>query len=114
MPAASALQIPPPATWQDFESLCCELWRRIWKDPNTQKNGRSGQEQHGVDVYGRPNEGSPWAGVQCNGKDNYADKKVTENELRTEVENAKSFRPALSQFILATTGPKDATVEQLA
>jgi tetratricopeptide (TPR) repeat protein len=90
------------------------LWRRIWKDPNAQKNGRRGQEQHGVDVYGQPNGGSAWAGVQCKGKDNYADKKVTKEELRAEVEKAKSFQPALSQFILATTGPKDAAVEQLA
>ena len=49
----SNLQIPPPANWQDFKTLCCDLWRAIWKDPNTQKNGRQGQQQNGVNIYGR-------------------------------------------------------------
>ena len=61
----SNYQYPPPKHWQDFENLCRDLWREIWKDPNTQKNGRSGQEQHGVDIYGQPDEGELWAGVQC-------------------------------------------------
>ena len=51
------LQLPPPAIWQDFEKLCHVLWREIWNDPATQKNGRSGQPQHGVDVFGQPNTG---------------------------------------------------------
>lgn len=114
MPDFSALQIPPPANWQDFESLCCDLWREIWKDPNAQMNGRSGQEQHGVDVWGRPNEGNDWAGIQCKGRDNYRKKKVTVQELIAEVEKAKEFTPKLSEWILATTGQKDANVEQKA
>jgi hypothetical protein len=114
MPALSSSQIPPPANWQDFESLCCDLWRAIWRDPGTQKNGRSGQIQSGVDISGRPQMGDEWAGVQCKGKDNYAEKRVTQAELRAEVEKAEKFIPKLSQFILATTGPKDTHVEQLA
>jgi len=114
MSAFFSLQIPPPAHWQDFEILCCDLWRAIWKDSNTQRNGRQGQPQHGVDIYGRPNQGRLWAGVQCKGKDNYADKKLTEKEVKTEVEKAKSFKPKISQFIIATTGPKDAKIEELA
>ncbi len=64
MPTFSNLQIPPPSNWQDFENLCCDLWRAIWKDPNTQKNGRQGQSQNGVDIYGRPELREKWAGVQ--------------------------------------------------
>ena len=94
----SNFQYPPPKNWQDFEKLCRDLWREIWRDPNTQKNGRSGQDQHGVDVYGRPNEGEKWAGVQCKGKDNYSNKTVTEKELLEEVEKAKNFTPALSTW----------------
>ncbi|HEV7857734.1 MAG TPA: hypothetical protein VGO91_03720, partial [Pyrinomonadaceae bacterium] len=70
------LQIPAPSNWQDFETLCCDLWRAIWKDPNTIKHGRQGQKQHGVDVSGRPNLHSAWAGVQCKGKDNFTDKEL--------------------------------------
>lgn len=110
----SNFQFPPPKNWQDFESLCRDLWCEIWKDPNTQKNGRSGQEQYGVDIYGRPNEGKFWAGVQCKGKDSYTNKIVTEKELLTEVEKAKNFTPKLSQWILATTSVRDAKIQQKA
>jgi hypothetical protein len=112
MPTFSASQIPPPKNWQEFETLCWDLWRRIWNAPNTQKNGRSGQAQFGVDVSGR--RGLTWAGLQAKGKDNFADQRVTVPELRAEVEKAKGFTPMLGEFILATTGPKDATVEQVA
>jgi tetratricopeptide (TPR) repeat protein len=114
MPLFSGLQISPPANWQDFETLCCDLWRSIWKDPNTQKNGRWGQPQHAVDICGRPNQEDSWAGVQCKGKDNYTNKSLAEKEVRDEVEKAKSFEPKLSQFIIATTGPKDTKIEELA
>jgi hypothetical protein len=110
----SSLQIPPPAHWQDFEVLCCDLWRAIWDDPNTQRNGRQGQPQHGVDVYGRPHQENSWSGVQCKGKDHYSSRFLTEKEVKTEVEKAKSFKPTLSHYIIATTGPKDARIEELA
>jgi WD40 repeat protein len=109
-----SLQIPPPSNWQDFESLCCDLWKAIWKDPNTIKNGRQGQQQKGVDVYGQPNQLSSWAGLQCKGKDNFTNQGLTEKEVRAEVKKAKSFRPRLSEFIIATTGPKDSRIEEVA
>ena len=114
MPTFFNSQIPPLSNWQDFETLCCDLWREIWKDPNTQKNGRQGQPQHGVDIVGRPDQGSRLAGVQCKGKDNYDDRSLTKKEVKAEVEKAKSFEPELSQFIIATTVPKDAKIEELA
>jgi tetratricopeptide (TPR) repeat protein len=110
----SALQLPPPKNWQDLETLARDLWRAIWGDPNTTKNGRSGQAQHGVDIYGRPGQGSKWAGVQCKGKDDYPGGELTENELRAEVEKAKHFKPALSSWILATSAKKDANLEEVA
>jgi hypothetical protein len=108
------LQIPPPANWQDFEILCCDLWRAIWKDPNTQRNGRQGQPQHGVDIYGRPNQQDFWAGVQCKGRANYTNKFLSKETVLTEIEKAEYFEPKLSQYIIATTGPKDVKIEELA
>ena len=63
MTTSVSQQIPPPKNWQDFESLCADLWTKIWKDPDTQMHGRQGQAQYGVDVYGRPNQGQEYAGV---------------------------------------------------
>lgn len=112
-PGLSNFQIPPPSNWQDFESLCCDLWRAIWKDPNTQKNARQGQPQGGVDIFGRPDEGTVWAGVQCKDKDNYDEKSLTEKEILAEVEKAKSFSPKLSSFTIATSGKRDGKVQEL-
>ncbi|MFH1883151.1 MAG: hypothetical protein ABIL62_10620, partial [Planctomycetota bacterium] len=114
MTRLSSLQVPPPANWQDFESLCCDLWRAIWNDPNTQKNGRQGQPQHGVDLFGMPDQGILWAGVQCKGKDNYDDKSLAEVEVEAEVEKAKSFNPPLVSFTVATSGKRDVKIQELA
>lgn len=100
----------PLRNWQEFESLCCDLWRLIWNDKYAKKNGRSGQQQCGVDICGSPAPGQ-WEAVQCKGKNGTYGKKVTVAELNGEVEKAKAFKPALSVWILATTSEKDATVE---
>jgi len=107
-------QIPPPKNWQDFESLCADLWQEIWADPDTQKNGRGGQRQYGVDVYGQPGCKGIYEGVQCKGKDGRYGNQVTETELRDEVEGAKSFKPKLSKFILATTAENDQHIQSIA
>jgi hypothetical protein len=48
-------KVPKPEYWTDFEDLCKHLWGEVWGDLGIKKNGRSGQEQHGVDVYVRHN-----------------------------------------------------------
>ncbi len=103
-----------PANWQDFQQLCCFLWSEIWDDPDTRQVGRPGFAQHGVDIVGRPNRGASWAGVQCKGKDNYAQNTLTDPEVRAEVEKAKAFDQPLSQFIIATTGHVDPEIQELA
>ena len=106
------VQIPPPRNWQDFESLCCDLWARVWNDPNTQKNGRSGQIQHGVDIVGSPsNAYGKNYGIQCKGKDYYSGSMLTVGELNSEVEKASKFLPRIECFIIATTSVKDAGIE---
>src|SRR5262245_4574161 len=79
--ATAGFRIPPPSKWEDSETLCADLWRRIWQDENTQRNGRSGQPQNGVDVFGRPGKGSRWAGIQCKGKNEFVRSVLTEREL---------------------------------
>ena len=56
------IQLPPPANWQDFEDLCHRLWSSIW-GTNPQKNGRQGQPQCGVDIYGMPPYKSQYTGI---------------------------------------------------
>jgi len=81
-------QIPPPLSWEEFENLCCDLWAKILNDSTTSKNGRSGQAQNGVDIFGRRDGSGAWVGVQCKGKDSRYKKEVTESELKEEVKAA--------------------------
>lgn len=102
----------PPDDEKDFESLCLALWKDIWKDSNASKNGRNGQAQAGVDIFGQRN--GKWFGIQCKVKKALRDRDVEEQTLKTAVEAAKQFRPPLTGFILATSGRADAKLQHLA
>ncbi len=105
--------IGKPENWQDFESLCKRLWGEIWAIPNKiKKNGRLGQEQAGVDVYGRPKGENQYWGIQCKGRDDYAKAKLTETEITNEIEKAKNFQPELAVYIIASTTNKDSKIEE--
>lgn len=100
-----------PVNWQDFETLCKKLWGEIWNCPEIKKNGRVGQSQNGVDIYGIPKGESQFYGIQCKGKDEYTDKEFTEKEILKEIENAKHFKPDLKKLYFSTTALKDAQIE---
>ncbi|MDJ1483481.1 hypothetical protein QNI16_23485 [Cytophagaceae bacterium YF14B1] len=105
--------IRPPENWQDFETLCKKLFGEIWGCPHTiKKNGRLGQSQAGIDVYGKPKGETEYWGIQCKGKDNYEDKKLTESEIDQEIIKASTFEPHLKVLIFATTASKDAQIEK--
>ena len=109
----SRQQIPPMTNWQEFEQFCRDLWAAKWKNGDTALNGRGGQAQAGVDVFGWIECGDKMGGVQCKKKGLLADKTLTANELRTIVEDAKSFSPPLAHLYVAYTGKADTKLQQL-
>lgn len=107
----SSVQLPKPKDWQAFERQTRELFACVLDDPATQMHGRSGQKQHGVDVYGRRGgAGTAWVGVQCK----HSEDEITESELRTEFAKALNFTPPISEFILATTALRDNKIQSVA
>ncbi len=104
--------LPKPSNWQDFETLCKKLWGEIWNDPHIKKNGRSGQEQNGVDIVGIPFGENDYYGIQCKGKDDYIKSKLTKTEIEIEIEKAKLFKPSLKYLYFATTANKDVKIEE--
>ena len=102
----------PPNDATAFESLCLDLWKDIWQDSGAQKNGRRGQKQDGVDIFGH--EKDALVGVQCKQKDGRLWAEVTEAELEAEVSAARRFEPKLARFILATTARRDAALQRKA
>jgi hypothetical protein len=111
MPFLPALSLPPLRNWQDFEDLCCDLWRGIWNNPDVQRNGRDGQAQKGVDIYGRPDQGQKWAGVQCKLKNPLVGARLSPKEIQEGVAHARQFQPQLSRFVIATTSPRDSQLQ---
>ncbi len=106
--------LPPPTSWEDFEEMLCDLFRAEWNDPHTQKHGRKGQRQYGVDIFGQPGRKGEWTGVQAKEKDLLSASSLTEKELADEVEKARNFDPPLTDFIIATTGPRDQNIQRKA
>jgi hypothetical protein len=105
--------IQKPENWQDFETLCKQLWGEVWNIPmKIKKNGRNGQPQAGVDVYGVPKGELNYWGIQCKGKDDYANAKLTKKEIDIEIGKAHNFKPELDVFIFATTMNKDSDIEE--
>ena len=105
---------PPPNNWQDFESLCFDLYARLWKTNDVDMHGRRGQPQGGVDVYGTDRVEQKFVGVQCKGKEEGYGAKLTKAELKVEVAKAKTFVPPIDVFIVATTAMNDTAIQQLA
>ena len=66
-------QIKKPENWQDFEKLCKLLWGELWDCSDTiVRNGRQGQNQHGVDISAFVKKANGYCGIQCKGKDDYS------------------------------------------
>lgn len=105
------LKLLPPSDEKEFENLCLALWKRILSDPSAQLNGRRGQGQKGVDLFGRRKGSVNWVGVQCKVRSNGT---LEERDIRDDVIAAKSFNPRLSELIFATTAPRDEKIQEYA
>ena len=109
----TATQIPKPSDEQAFERCNEILWRCVLGDHTVQLHGRRGQEQHGVDLTGlRDGQPESIVGVQCKLKSE--GQRLTEAEVRAEVEKALTFSPPLSEYTIVTTAPDDERIQKLA
>ena len=90
-----------PRNEQDFELLCLKLLRAYWKCPELEQYATRGQAQHGVDIVDLSGR-EPLRAAQC--KLHGEGKVTTPDEITDEIEKAKTFEPALDQYIIMTTG----------
>ncbi|MFJ2684601.1 hypothetical protein ACIOYV_12775 [Pseudomonas sp. NPDC087342] len=108
-------QIAPPKSWEKFEDLTRALFAAVWEDPLTQKNGRTGQKQQGVDVFGTPStKPGEVFGVQCKGKNGSYGSKASIEEFESELAKAENFKPPLSHWTFATTAANDGPLQEYA
>jgi tetratricopeptide (TPR) repeat protein len=110
MPTVPQSELPKPKSWDEFEDIVWDLYKRVWGDPDAQRYGRTGQAQQGVDIYGRPARlGGRYAGIQCK---RYDATKLTRAAVEKEIAKAEEFEPALAEYIVATTDRRDATLQR--
>jgi hypothetical protein len=107
MPTFSAMQIPAPTDWAEFEDIVLSAMRIRWTSTDLQKHGRSGQAQQGVDIFGSDDLGR-FVGIQCKkSKD-----PIKEEEITAEIINAESFQPGIAAFYLVTSRELDAPLQR--
>jgi tetratricopeptide (TPR) repeat protein len=105
----AGVTFPRPTDWQLFERQVRELFACELGDPQTQLHGRLGQSQSGVDIYGyRGNDKARLVGVQCK----LSSESISITTLLREVRRVESFVPPVTEFILATTAPRNAKLQE--
>jgi hypothetical protein len=102
MPTFAQMILPLSASWSEFEDIVLSSFKVRWKNPNLQKNGRQGQPQQGVDIWGL-NHLSREVGIQCK---NVAS--LTIKQIEEEVNKSEGFKPQLDEFYIATSLSRDA------
>lgn len=107
MPTIASSNIPAPKSWDEFEDIALSAAKNRWDSPSFFRNGRQGQRQDGVDVFGTANDGSS-IGVQC--KNTIGG--LSETLIVKEIRNAESFEPPLNALYIATTASRDAPLQE--
>lgn len=110
MPGLTTPDFPKPKDDKEFEEIIRDLFAALWRDENTQIYGRSGQRQNGVDVYGRPDLGDAYYGIQCKLRNTG---NLTRKEIKEEIVKARSFHNKLDTYLFATTAPRDVTIQDI-
>lgn len=100
------IYLPPPANWQDFQSVVKSIAASRYDPKTVVEYGRQGQKQNGIDVYAEDYFGNK-IGIQCKeSKD-----PLTEAEVLKEAGEADAFTVKLDLFIVATSAPTDAKLQ---
>lgn len=107
MPTIASSVLPPPKSWDEFEDITLAAAKLRWKRDEFQRNGRTGQKQDGVDVFGNDDEDRP-VGLQCKNTVGAISLSLIEMEVR----NAEAFVPALDRLYIATTAKRDAVLQK--
>ncbi|HEY1811455.1 MAG TPA: hypothetical protein VGG74_03810 [Kofleriaceae bacterium] len=107
MPSPSTSKWPKPRSEDEFEQISVDFLRIRWNDRHAALNGRRGQRQGGVDILGKPSWlNGKTAGAQCKNTNALKLKMFT-----GDIENAKAFPGGLGEFLVLTSGDRDARLQ---
>ena len=103
----STANIPTPKSWDEFEDIALSAAKLKWVSKDFFRNGRQGQAQDGVDIWGH-DEDHRHIGVQCK---NTVDG-ISFGTVEQEVVSAEAFEPKLDRLYIATTAKRDAKLQK--
>ncbi|AWQ17385.1 hypothetical protein C1N63_00335 [Pantoea ananatis] len=106
MPALPGIRLEPPKSWDEFEDICKSSFSIRWYNPNLSRHGRQGQVQDGVDIYGYDSFLN-FVGIQCKNTVH----SIKESIIIDECNKAEKFNPSITALYIATTAPRDATIQ---
>lgn len=106
-----SVEIPRVTDPVKFEELCRDLWRNDETNEPVSLNGCSGQNQSGVDVYGRNKLTGDWFGIQC--KVRSETNLLTIDEIQTAIDQARKFNPSLKKYYICTTLKRNAKIQKI-
>lgn len=108
MPTIHVTPFPQDTPWQDFEKMTLHAMSLKWESPNLQGEGRPGQGQDGVDIFGSDYLGRP-VGIQCKKYSGVLKIDVVQKEVKL----AEAFKGAtLNCLYIATTAPHDVKLQR--
>lgn len=94
-----------------FELFCLDLFNIQYNyNISFNLNGRNGQKQYGVDIFGYKGDPLYWIGIQC--KVRNTRNILTDKEIQKEIKLAESFNPSLSKYIIVTTEHRNSSLQE--
>ncbi len=106
MPTLTQVKLPVPKSWDEFEDIVVSAINSLQPVTPSQRFGRQGQAQWGVDnVF--EDYMSRRTGAQCKNVDT-----ISLAEIQAEIAKAEKYTPALESFIFAVTFPRDAKIHK--
>lgn len=109
MSTGFGIEIPRIENEDLFENLCLDLLKINKKYENTQRNGRRGQRQNGVDIFARIVKSLEWIGIQCKVKTGGI---IEATEIDSEINKSLTFNPKLTSYYIYTTAKRDASIQE--
>lgn len=109
MPTFSQMDIYPPISWEEFETITMDVFQMEYFDVYFQKYGRQGQEQFGVDICGIGQVNTRVMGVQCK---NYKSS-LSKQQIEEEIVKAERFEPKLTEYFIVTKLEQDNKIQSM-
>jgi hypothetical protein len=106
MPTLTQVKLPVPKDWNEFEDIVASAIISLRPITPSQRFGRQGQAQHGVDILFEDFM-CRMTGVQCKNVET-----LTLGEINAEISKAESYDPHLESYVFAVTFPRDAKIHK--